>query len=90
MRILASHTRSEAQALGHRAGGRRLRDRPSRRWRMSKFIDANQVVEYGTYDGDGRGFLLSPTSSAVPEPATLAPATLGALLLVVRRLRRRG
>lgn len=48
--------------------------------------DAGQIVGYGLYHGEGRGFLLTPVSS-VPGPATWLLLLAGLPLVVGRRAR---
>jgi len=61
--------------------------------RATGINDLGQIIGQGTYDGQMMGFVLTPTGQEVPEPGTLAFATLAFLALGGRAMigrRRRG
>jgi probable HAF family extracellular repeat protein len=49
--------------------------------------DAGQITGYGTYNGEGRAFLLSPSFAATPEPSAwlLSLTLFGVVGIVARR-----
>jgi uncharacterized membrane protein len=49
--------------------------------RATGINDLGQIIGQGTYDGQEMGFVLTPTGQEVPEPGTLAFATLAILAL---------